>query len=1290
MSDDLQRFLDGRPLEARRSRVLERLGRWCARNPLIATLGVLVLLLLVTVAILSSFYAVRLRGEHTVGQRKLRSAYLAEASALRASARPGRRFEALEALRRAAAIEPGSDLVDEALACLALVDLRLLKTWSKERDESLFGAPDGTTLALVRPGGEIVLRSAADGREGFRLPPPEFRASFSSGRFSPDGRHLAVRREGDGRCEWEIWDLDRRLVCAQMKDAYAENCIAFAPDGRWVALGTGERALRLLDLETGAPIGEDVGRGWGAHKAAVHPAGRLIAFSSDRRARVHVYDREWGEVIRTLSGTREQRFEQVAWHPDGRTLAAASRDHMVYLWNAETGEPARLLQGHWAEVIDVSFHPRRALLVSRDWSPTVRFWEPGSDRPVFTIHQREGYFAGDQRCFTERYDGVDCWELTPAPRAFTLFGHSLVGRDATIAKHPHAVALAPGGRLAASGGDDGVRLWDLAARREAAHLDVGRVESVFFDASGGSLYASGEGGLQRWPVRAIGDGRTRIALGPSERLSQRAGWQRAALSHDGRKLAAVHERRRPYIFDAADPERATALSGPPHHDLSIALSADGAWAAAGTFGNWPGPEVWLWDLRHAGHEGTGGGALEPVRELHAPRAEISFHPASTHLATCTPIDCTLWRLSDGEPAWRIERERGMTFPGQVAFDRGGTFAAVSYNESTVWLVEAASGRKLGELAAPEPMKLSALALEGGKLVAATSGRRIHVWDLNGLQREIAGLGLSWAVPLPGEELEDLPPLRVAVADGSTDLLLDAAPDLGGRQLFRPMDEGAFLPELVSCAQIDRALAAPRCLIGEGEKWTYFRGVAEPSPALEWTLVDHDDTHWARGRSPLSAWPPSAGARATFLADQEGFFTTLYARCAFDVDEPAKLGALALAVEVEDGFVAYLNGEEVGRAMAGLPGERLGFRAVAPRSARRRWTEPVAIPPSRVRAGRNVLAIQVLSYGLDSRLHLLPVLAAVPAADVEGDRRRTANLAAGADGRPDASLLAYREGRILERAGRTAAALEAFERASALDRGSVEPLLRRLACHRALGEPEVAEALAREAIEAGSIAEPARLWRAWHHAAMVDLALSPARAVALLPREPAASRPRLSSHYRALLEGLAARGSIRINAGGGDVETGDGRRWSSDRFFLSGHSHDLRRSSRRLGERPGVAAETPEDSERWFPGTETFRRGYSIPLPPGRYHVTLHLRERTQDNRAERVFDVLLEGRLVPANGDCGHRGGGELGASPRVHCADWTVADGTLDLDFLAHSCNPGVCAIEIEMDGATEGLSSR
>src|SRR5207302_11423813 len=76
LADDLQRFLDDRPIRARRSSLGERAWRWCRRNPAMASLTALAAGLLVMVATVSR-----------VGYIQTSAALAREALALRAVVR---------------------------------------------------------------------------------------------------------------------------------------------------------------------------------------------------------------------------------------------------------------------------------------------------------------------------------------------------------------------------------------------------------------------------------------------------------------------------------------------------------------------------------------------------------------------------------------------------------------------------------------------------------------------------------------------------------------------------------------------------------------------------------------------------------------------------------------------------------------------------------------------------------------------------------------------------------------------------------------------------------------------------------------------------------------------------------------------------------------------------------------------------------------------------------------------------------------------------------------------------
>jgi serine/threonine protein kinase len=246
MADDLRRFLADRPIEARRALWHEQAWRWCRRNPAMASLTGVVALLLVALALGGLVATVWLRQERDAATDKLFESLLSQARAGRLSRQMGQRFDSLDAVAKAARIRSDDRLRDEAIAVLALPDLRLGPPWEAlpEGTTDLAFDPSYRLYAQANKDGVVRIYRLADHQEIQRI---QGAAVAGSLRFSPNGQFLAGYQDGTLR----VWRLDDgRAIPYQVGGYYG---FAFSPDSQQAALGKADWVVRL-DLATGKEL----------------------------------------------------------------------------------------------------------------------------------------------------------------------------------------------------------------------------------------------------------------------------------------------------------------------------------------------------------------------------------------------------------------------------------------------------------------------------------------------------------------------------------------------------------------------------------------------------------------------------------------------------------------------------------------------------------------------------------------------------------------------------------------------------------------------------------------------------------------------------------------------------------------------------------------------------------------------------------------------------------------------------------------------------------------------------
>ncbi len=152
------------------------------------------------------------------------------------------------------------------------------------------------------------------------------------------------------------------------------------------------------------------------------------------------------------------------------------------------------------------------------------------------------------------------------------------------------------------------------------------------------------------------------------------------------------------------------------------------------------------------------------------------------------------------------------------------------------------------------------------------------------------------------------------------------------------------------------------IVAEQGIWRSFPGRSSPSEPLDaWTEPDFDDADWPSGPGGFGFGDGHGFAVSTRLDDMRFEYSTLFLRGGFELDaemfQAAREGGrLVLAVSFDDGFVAYLNGEEVARRNLGTEGEPVAANARAATTTSASVEIDVTSFAQVVRQGANVLAL----------------------------------------------------------------------------------------------------------------------------------------------------------------------------------------------------------------------------------------------------------------------------------------------------------------------------------------------
>ena len=234
---------------------------------------------------------------------------------------------------------------------------------------------------------------------------------------------------------------------AQGPDQPHVRTVAFSPDGKLLASGTGEPkepgTVTLWNIQTRRPL-------WtyrenaGVPAVAFSPDGMTLAAASFNNTAT-LLDAATGAVKATLHHPKEVR--SLAFSPDGKSLATACWDRLIRVWDVQSSSEKLTCKGHKDRISTVAYSPDGKLLLSAGGSDGAKLWDAATGAEKQTW-KHGGFY-------------VPC------------------------------AGFSPHGHWAITGGYDGtVRVWDVSTGELRARFSTGGVDRLAFSQAARTLALS--------------------------------------------------------------------------------------------------------------------------------------------------------------------------------------------------------------------------------------------------------------------------------------------------------------------------------------------------------------------------------------------------------------------------------------------------------------------------------------------------------------------------------------------------------------------------------------------------------------------------------------------------------------------------------------------------------------------------------------------------------------------------------------------------------------------------------
>jgi len=359
LSQDLELYLAEKPIHARPVGSMVKIWRWCRRNRGIAALAATAMVLLITIALVTTIGYVRESQIGTRLQSALTDQIAAEREANRLADEANRLASEAKLRLSESDFDQGLSLCEEGDAVTGLIMLARslrelppghdkfedairmnISSWAEELPAvpvHFFGDLATAMSAAFTPDGNQIVVGCRDGSVVlWDLRTDE--STVTPIKHSPEIRRIAASPDGSriitsGGTTGQIWDSKTyEPIGPEIRHSRVIKTVQFSSDGELVVTGC-RNEMQFFKSATGQPTHEPIHHPqWTSDLAISSDGQQVLATSGGVKLRAV----DSGQIVRQFPFP--QPVYGVAWSPDGKVIATGSGDKAFRITDFESGE----------------------------------------------------------------------------------------------------------------------------------------------------------------------------------------------------------------------------------------------------------------------------------------------------------------------------------------------------------------------------------------------------------------------------------------------------------------------------------------------------------------------------------------------------------------------------------------------------------------------------------------------------------------------------------------------------------------------------------------------------------------------------------------------------------------------------------------------------------------------------------------------------------------------------------------------------------------------------------------